>query len=404
MGGQYAADLMGSAETAPVVVVGSGAAGMMAACVASQHRPTVLVTDRGLGTSNSAVAQGGLQLPSDDPQSLESFRRDIERSGGDQVDRARLDVFVREVRPTIELLQSWGLVLDRAEDGSLVRHRGGGMSEPRIVTAGGRIGAALMKVLRSRLAASGVRTLLHHRVVDVRPRDEGFLIEFDDSTALRAGSVVLAVGGGAHERAHDTHEPTSNPANRNTGLYPVLRRLGVAETDVDLYQYQPYGIVHRTLGVTGKCVPESVVELGAAVVDAHGERVAEAGADRRQLTAAMFRALDSGRGEKTPAGVDACRLTLGSVDRDELAERYHGLARSLDGALLPTGDVNVVPVLHYQLGGFRVRPDGSTTVPGLFLAGEMTGGLHGRNRLMGNGITEAVVSGRLAGTSAAHFG
>lgn len=394
---------MSPAEIAPVVVVGSGAAGMMAACVASERRPTVLVTDRGLGTSNSAVAQGGMQLPSADPQSIDRFRRDIERSGGDRIDRERLDVFVREVRPTIELLESWGLVLDRAGDGSLVRHRGGGMSEPRIVTAGGRIGSALLKVLRSRLAASGVRTLLHRRVIDVVPHDGGFRVEFDDDTGLHAASVVLAVGGGAHEHAHETQEPTSNPANRNTGLYPVLRRLGVAETDVDLYQYQPYGIVHPLLGVTGKCVPESVVELGAAVIDAHGERVADAGADRRQLTAAMFRVLASRRGEKTPAGVDACRLTLGSVDHRELAERYPGLARSLDGALLPNGDVNVVPVLHYQLGGFRVRPDGSTTIPGLFLAGEMTGGLHGRNRLMGNGITEAVVSGRLAGTSAARF-
>jgi aspartate oxidase len=102
--------------------------------------------------------------------------------------------------------------------------------------------------------------------------------------------------------------------------------------------------------------------------------------------------------------VVACRLTLGSLDPDELVARYPRLPRMLEGALLPSGDVNVVPVLHYQLGGFRVGADGSTSVPGLFLAGEMAGGLHGRNRLMGNGITEAVVSGRLAGEAAAGVG
>lgn len=392
---------MGSGGVIPVVVVGSGAAGMMAACVASERRRTVLVTDRGLGTSNSAVAQGGLQLPDSDPQSLESFRRDVERSGGDGIDPERLDTFVREVRPTVELLEQWGLVLDRDADGDLVRRRAGGMSQPRVVTAGDRIGAALLKVLRERIASSGVEILLHHRVVDLVPRDGCLRVVAEGDRTLDARSVVLAVGGGAHERALATGIPTSNPANRNTGLYPVVRRLGVAEVDADLYQYQPYGIVHAIDGVTGKCVPESVVELGAAVVDASGERVAPVDADRRQLTEAMFAVIASGRGEVTPRGVAACRLTLGSVDPDELAARYPRLQRMLEGARLPSGDVHVVPVLHYQLGGFRVGADGSTSVPGLFLAGEMAGGLHGRNRLMGNGITEAVVSGRLAGAAAA---
>lgn len=392
---------MGPAAVAPVVVVGSGAAGMMAACVASERRRTVLVTDRGLGTSNSAVAQGGLQLPEADPTSLESFRRDVERSGGSGIDPERLDVFVREVRPTVDLLQSWGLVLDRSADGSLVRRRAGGMSQPRVVTSGDRIGAALMKVLRNRIAVSGVETMLHHRVVDLLPVDGRLRLMFDSGDSLDARSVVLAVGGGAHERALATGVPTSNPANRNTGLYPVVRRLGVAEVDAELYQYQPYGIVHPVDGVTGKCVPESVVELGAVVVDADGERVAPPEADRRQLTEAMFAAIAAGRGETTPSGVGACRLTLGSLDHRELSARYPRLERMLQGSRSSTGDINVVPVLHYQLGGFVVAADGSTIVPRLFLAGEMAGGLHGRNRLMGNGITEAVVSGRLAGAAAA---
>lgn len=392
---------MGSVAVAPVAVVGSGAAGLMAACVASEQCRTVLVTDRGLGTSNSAVAQGGLQLPDADAASLESFRRDVERSGGEGIDPDRLDVFVREVRPTVELLQAWGLELDRGPDGTLVRRRAGGMSQPRVVTSGDRIGAALLKVLRNRVTASGVETMLHHRVVDLVPLEAGLRLVFDGGESLDARSVVLAVGGGAHEHALATGVPTSNPANRNTGLYDVVRRLGVAEVDAGLFQYQPYGIVHPTDGVTGKCVPESVVELGAAVVDVTGGRVAPPHADRRQLTDAMFAAIADGRGEQNPSGVVACRLTLGSLDPQDLAARYPRLERMLDGARLSTGDIHVVPVLHYQLGGFVVGPDGSTCVPGLFLAGEMAGGLHGQNRLMGNGITEAVVSGRLAGAAAA---
>jgi aspartate oxidase len=392
---------MRTSEVVPVVVVGSGAAGLMAACVAAERCRTLLVTDRGLGTSNSAVAQGGLQLPGEDASALDRFRVDIERSGGSGVDPARLDRFVSEVRPTIELLESWGLVLDRGPDGELVRRRAGGMSEARVVTAGDRIGSAVLRVLRNRLGAAGVEVGLRSRVDDVVAAEDEFVLRFADGGTLAAHTVVLAVGGGSYERAAATGSPTSNPANRNTALYDAVRRLGVGEVDADLFQYQPYGIVDPDRGAIGKCVPESVVELGATVVDASGNLVGRAGADRRELTAAMFTAIAAGRGEATPSGVRACRLTLGSVDSGALTQQYPHLARTLGAATLPGGDVLVVPVLHYQLGGFRVGPDGSTDVDGLFLAGEMAGGLHGRNRLMGNGITEALVSGRLAGTAAA---
>lgn len=376
---------------------------MMAAGVAADRVGVALVTDRGLGTSNSAVAQGGLQLPEPGDAALARFRADIRNSGGSGIDEARLDRFVREVRPTIELLTSWGLELDRTPDGSLVRRIAGGLSEPRIVTSGDRIGSALLKVLRSRLIDASVDLSLQSRVIDIELTSGGFGLRLADGAVVEATAVVLAVGGGAFEAAVRTGVPTSNPANQNTGLYEAVRRLGVEEADTDLFQYQPYGIVHPVEGVTGKCVPESVVELGASVVDASGVAVARSGADRRELTAAMFEALADGRGSKNDSGVPTCVLNLGEVADDELFGRYPHLERALVGARTAEGHVHVMPVLHYQLGGFRVAPDGSTTVPGLHLAGEMAGGLHGRNRLMGNGITEAVVSGRLAGLAAADF-
>jgi succinate dehydrogenase / fumarate reductase flavoprotein subunit/L-aspartate oxidase len=154
--------------------------------------------------------------------------------------------------------------------------------------------------------------------------------------------------------------------------------------------------------VSGACVPESVVELGARVVDRSGRCVAPEGADRRVLTDAMFDALTDGRGEMVGER-PSLRLTLGTVPEALLRDRYPHLGRLHDRARLPGGDVRVVPIAHYQLGGFLVDGSGATAVPGLFLAGEMTGGLHGRNRLMGNGITEAVVDGRCAGEAAVRF-
>jgi succinate dehydrogenase/fumarate reductase flavoprotein subunit len=373
---------------------------MMAACVAGERCATTLITDRGLGTSNSAVAQGGLQMPSAEPGALERFREDIIRSGGSGVDHDRLERFVAEAGPTVDLLTSWGLELDRQPDGRPVRRRAGGMSEPRLVTSGDRIGTSVLRVLRRRLTDVGVSVVLQQRVIDVTRSNDRFRLTFATDAGMNAATLVMAIGGGAFERANVLGAPTSNPANRNTELYDAVRRLGVDEVDPELFQYQPYGIVHPTLGVTGKCVPESIVELGARVVDAQRRPISSPGADRRQLTEAMFAAMESGQTDRV-ADRPACVLTLSEVDRTVLFARYPHLERALQGAVLPAGDIHVVPVLHYQLGGFVVGPDGETTVPGLFLAGEMAGGLHGHNRLMGNGITEAVVSGRLAGAAAA---
>lgn len=393
----------GAQDLESLIVVGSGAAGMMAACVAGEAVSTTLVTDRGLGTSNSAVAQGGLQLPEASEQSMESFRRDMERSGGPTVSPERIARFAAAARPTIFQLIDWGLELDRDDQGVPLRRLAGGLSEPRIVTSGDRIGTAVLKVLRSRLQSLDVKILTGTSVVDVERSGDGLVLSTDSRAELGARAVVLAVGGRAFEHAQEHGAPTSNPPNRNSRLSTAVRALGVEEIDPQLFQYQPYGLVDPVRGVLRHCVPESVVELGARVVDAEGEPIAPATADRRELTEAMFARLADDSAERSPHGEAVCRLTLGSVDQELLLERYPHLQRTLDGLRLANGDVHVVPVVHYQLGGFSVDGDCGTAVPGLYLAGEMTGGLHGRNRLMGNGITQAVVDGHLAGEAALRY-
>ncbi len=380
-----------------LIVVGSGAAGLMAACIAAVDRPVALLTDRGIGTSNSAVAQGGLQCPTDRSDSIALFRDDMLRSAGDvPIDPARVEHFVGEAGPTIELLRSWGLECDLGPDGSPLRLVAGGMSEARLITAAGRIGSAILKVLRRRAAEVGVEIRTRMPVVDLG-RDGERLVVVTEHATTRATAVILAVGGTAYERAIATGRPTSNPVNRNSVLYEAIRRLGVVETDPDRFQYQPYGIVTPSGRETGRCVPESVSGLGASVVDRDGTPIVAPTANREEI----YRAMTDQRERAVRAGDTTCYvLTLGELDRDELLARYPHLRRSFDKHGLPSGDVLVAPVLHYQLGGFAVGPDCSTSVPGLYLAGEVTGGLHGANRLMGNGITEAVVDGRSAAIAA----
>lgn len=379
-----------------LAVIGSGAAGMMAAVTASSDLRVVLLTDRGLGTSNSAVAQGGLQFPLPGEQAHERFKADMRASGGPNVDEVRLDHFVRSVRNVVLLLESWGLELDRESDGNLARLSAGGLSEPRIVTSGARIGPSILKVLRARIQQSSVQVRTQASVEAIRPVDAAHFEIVAADQACTARSVVVATGGRSFERAREVGIETSNPTNSNGSMRHILLGLGLVEREADEFQLHPYGIVDETGVATGKCVPESIVSMGAFVADRTGRQIVEPTADRAAVAAAMRSCLDTGRGVER-GGAFACRLVMAGVDEEELAARYPHIGRQLRESRLDSGDIPVRPVVHYQLGGFEVGPDGSTPIRGLFLAGELTGGLHGRNRLMGNGITEAVVDGWSAG-------
>ena len=237
------------------------------------------------------------------------------------------------------------------------------------------------------------------RILDVTIGDDGIELATDSMT-FRAPAVILAVGGTAHERARDRSEPTSNPANRNSVLYNAVRQLGVEEIDPDRFQFHPYCIVARDGKPTGRCVPESVTELGARVVDRDRRPIVAVGSNRKQINDAMR----ANQGTSFDVeGTPCFALTLDGLSDEELYARYPHLRRTLEPHRDPDGDVFVTPALHYQLGGFRINSDCATTVPGLYLAGEMTGGLHGENRLMGNGITEAVVDGRTAALAALDY-
>lgn len=392
-----------SGSESGVIVVGAGAAGLMAAIAAAESGvATTLVTDGPVGRSNSVMAQGGIQMPGPTRGSRDSLVADMVESARLPLDQARVRRFADELAETVSLVAGWGLALDRDQAGEPVRHLAGGMSEPRVVSVGDRLGPSLVKVLRARLDALGVEVQSGRRVTGVRPAREGIVLETSGSSGDREGraaAVVLATGGIAHDEARRRGERTTNPPNGNGHLVAVLRRLGLATVHEDLYQYQPFGLVEVD-GPTGVCVPETVGELPVRLVDRRGEPVAAAGSDRLEITEAIGAVINRGDGVTTRLGTGV-RLTLGDVDGADLAARFPSLYRTLARHGLAGGDVIVRPFLHYWLGGFVVDVECATAIPGLYLAGEIVGGLHGRNRLMGNGIADALVHGRRAGLGAA---
>ncbi len=386
-----------------VAVVGGGAAGLQAALAASRQGVDVtLITDRGLGQSNSVLAQGGMQYPIDEA-SEESLRGDMERAAGMDIDPVRLTAFVKAIRPTIAEIQGAGLELDRADDGSLQRRLAGGMSEPRVVTAGDRIGAPVMRVLLRAVRESPVRLIEHESVEAIETTEGGNLAVTTAGQQMAVDALVVATGGASWARAQAEGLPTSNPENANLTLYERLAEIpGLEPTHPDLFQYQPFGDV-RSLDTTGvgKLIPESIASAGVRLLDDRGREIIDPLAGRLAVTAAIHDTIACGHGVRTDGGHVGVRLTMSDIATTWLQVNYPTLARRLGSRGDLGQDQIVAPFVHYQLGGLVVGPDGRTAIPGLFLAGEMTGGLHGRNRLMGNGLTDSLVHGRLAGLAAA---
>lgn len=390
-------------ETADLVVIGSGAAGMMAAAAAGDSVETLLVTDGPLGRSNTVMAQGGLQLPLPGEESRARFVDDVLRSARVPVDRARVDRFVARVAGTVALLEDWGLRFDRDPSGELVRRTAGGLSEPRVLSAGDTIGPVIVKVLRERVQASRAELCEHTQVVGLVADGGSLRLQLrgrGGERELRARMIVCCTGGVTYREAQRRGQVTTNPPNHNHVLGDALLALGLPQVHADEFQYQPFGLVQVGGRPPGRCIPESIVTEKPRLLDRRGRPVGKVGQDRLALTGAMFAAAEGGDGLDAGDGRVGFRLTLSDVPADRLRVAFPKAAATLERHGLLGEDVLVFPFLHYQLGGFEVGAGGRTAVPGLRLAGEMVGGLHGRNRLMGNGLTDSLVHGLEAAEAA----
>lgn len=380
------------------MVIGAGLAGRMAALAASDRAQVLLVTDGPLDRCNSIMAQGGLHVPDPDPDSIASMVGDIERSARIPIDRDRAHALAEGAVETLQRLLDWGLEIDRGADGRPRRLLAGGMSAPRVVTIGDTVGPPLLKLLERRLDVTRVEIRTRVRVTDLASSDDRAVLTLSGNQKVEAGAVVIATGGDGFEFSREHHLDTTNPRNENGHLLTRLRLLGIATVHDDLWQYQPFGLVDGPKGPPRVCIPETLASSGPRLLDHEGEILVPLPNDRLTITRAMIDHMED-RGLMTPNG-RGFRLTLSDIPKSVIETSYPKTARTLTRMAALGHDVIVAPFLHYQLGGIRVDVDGRTSLPRVFAAGEVTGGLHGQNRLMGAGITDALVFGWRAGIAA----
>ncbi|MFC2035251.1 FAD-binding protein [Chloroflexota bacterium] len=397
-----------------ILVIGAGGAGVSAALLAQENGANVLVvTKLRLGDANTVGYQGGTQA-ADKPQDSPVLHY-LDTEGGSRFtsDPKLVEALVKDAPDSIRWLETLGVNWDKNPDGSMAEVALAGECVPRCHCARDYTGLEVMRVLRDELKCRNIDYVEFAPAIELIIDDKGKLagavlvnIETNEVAIVRAKAVIMATGGIG--RLHTQGYPTTNHYGATADGLVLAYRVGCPLIDIDTMQYHPTCAAYPQQ-VLGLLVTEKVRGLGAQVVNIEGEQFAHPLEPRDVLASCIIRECRKGKGINTPTGeigvwLDSPRIDLihgeGTVAKDLPAMIRQFGRFDIDITKQP---MLVYPGLHYQNGGIKFNPDGSTTISGLFAAGEVEGGVHGKNRLGGNSSLDIFVFGRRAGIAAAQY-
>jgi aspartate oxidase len=388
-----------------VLVVGSGASGLAAAVSAEGSGARVsLATKTTLQACNSAKAQGGIQAAFDEHDSPEIHAEDVMRSSHETANPRLVEVLTSEAQSAIHWLEQLGVEFTRSNGGYRLA-RCGGATRHRLLQVGDRTGHAITKSLRESYEAGGGIELPHHALRAITPGDSGWTASFETKEGpaeVEAASLVLAAGGRCFAEAETRGELSTNHPNATGEVTRIAVEAGAETRDLDALQYHPNGGAWPST-MQGYSIPETTRAYGAVLLNAEGEEFTDSLGPRDAVSQAIFDEVDAGRGVLTHDGRPAVWLDTTRIKPEDAEISLPYMLRRYRGAGIdPLSEpIYTFPVLHYQNGGLVIDEHAETTLEGVFACGEIAGGTHGRNRMMGNSLLECVVFGRRAGKAAA---
>jgi succinate dehydrogenase / fumarate reductase flavoprotein subunit/L-aspartate oxidase len=389
-----------------VLVVGSGASGLAAALSAERAGARVALVSKGsLQSCNSAKAQGGIQAAFGEDDSPEQHADDVWQSSHETADRSLVEVLTAEAPGAIHWLEEQGVEFTR-ENGGYRLARCGGATRKRLLQVGDRTGHAITTALRDAYTASGGESFPNAPLVALEQSENGWVAtcrrKSGDELVIGAGAVVLAAGGRCYRVAEELGELSTNHPGATGEVTELALDLGAESRDLDALQYHPNGGAWPPT-MQGYSIPETTRAYGATLLNADGDEFTDPLGPRDAVSQAIFEEVDAGRGVETPDGRPAVYLdTTRIAEHDAEISLPYMLRRYRSAGIDPLREpILTFPVLHYQNGGLVIDEHGETTLPGLYACGEIAGGTHGRNRMMGNSLLECTVFGRRAGLAAA---
>ena len=389
-----------TAHSFDVLVVGSGAAGLAAAVSAERAGARVALATKGsLQANNSSKAQGGIQAAFGSDDSPEQHAQDIWRSSHETADLRLVEVLTGDAQSAIHWLEELGVEFTR-EGGGYRLAKCGGATAKRLLQVGDRTGHAITKQLREAWEAGSGTSYLNAPLYELTELDGLWRARVGEQT-VDAGTVVLAAGGRCYAEAEQRGELSTNHPNATGEVTRIAIDLGAEARDLDALQYHPNGGAWPS-NMQGYSIPETTRAYGAVLVNADGEEFTDSLGPRDAVSQAIFDEVEKGKGVTTPDGRPAVYLDTTRISEQDAEVSLPYMLRRYRGAGIdPLKEkIFTYPVLHYQNGGLVIDTDAETTLEGVYACGEIAGGTHGRNRMMGNSLLECVVFGRRAGRAA----
>ena len=397
--------------TTDVLVIGGGGAG----CAAALHAHggganVILATKLRLGDSNSVMAQGGMQISVTPEDSPITHFIDTLKGGHMKNDHELLKVMVEEGPSIAKWLIELGVLFDRQADGNLHVKKGGGSSKPRLLTCSDYTGLEIMRVLKDEVLNQKIQLLEFVAAIELLSDDgacTGAIFKDLDNNrniVVAAKSVILATGGIG--RLHIQGFPTSNHYGATGDGLCLAYRVGAKLAHIDTFQYHPSGAVYPEQ-LVGALVTEGIRSEGGHLVNAKGERFVNELDTRDVVSSSIIRECEEGRGIRTMSGRVGVWLDTPLLDAEHgpgtVEKHFPAMMMQFErfGIDISKDPVLIYPTLHYQNGGVKIDTNSETNVKNLFVAGEASGGLHGRNRLMGNSLLDLMVYGKRSGSTAA---
>ncbi len=437
-----------------VVVIGAGGAGLRAAIEARQRGLTTAVICKSLfGKAHTVMAEGGCAASMGNVNSNDSWQvhfRDTMRGGKFLNNWRMAELHAKESPDRVWELETYGALFDRTEDGRISQRNFGGHTYPRLAHVGDRTGLELIRTMQQKIVSlqqedkaefgdyeAKLKVFQECTITELLKDDSGAISgafgywrESGRFVLFETGAVVMATGG-----IGKSFQVTSNSWEYTGDGHALAMRAGANLINMEFVQFHPTGMVWPP-SVKGILVTEGVRGDGGVLKNSEGKRFmfdyvpdvfkgqyaeTEEEADRwytdpdnnrrtpdllprDEVARAINTEVKEGRG--SPHGgvyLDiASRMPAEEIKR-RLPSMYHQF-KELADVDITAEPMEVGPTCHYVMGGIEVDPDtGESTVPGLFAAGECSGGMHGSNRLGGNSLSDLLVFGRRAGLGAANY-
>jgi succinate dehydrogenase / fumarate reductase flavoprotein subunit/fumarate reductase flavoprotein subunit len=403
-------------KTCDILILGGGGAALYAALHAHDRDPKlrIVVASKGLAGKSGCtrMVQGGYNVVLHPDDSFEKHYDDTLRGGGLINDQELAWVLVTQAPERIyELENAYGCYFDRNADGTIHQRALAGQSFNRTIHRGDLTGIELMSRLSEQLLVRGIQVMNEVRGVDLlldrtnRRACGAMLLDFESGelVAMHARAVLLATGGAA-----PLYRITAASAEKSGDGLAMAYRAGAEFIDMEMMQFHPTGLVAGNSALTGTVLEEGLRGAGGHLLNALGERFMQRydrakmeRSTRDRVSRSSFLEVRAGRGS-AEGGV---HLDVRHLGKDFLLKSSPGMYRRClsVGFDMAKDLIPVTPTAHFQMGGVRIDTRCRTSIDGLFAAGEDAGGVHGANRLGGNGVAESMVFGAIAGDAMADY-